>query len=243
LQIGSGLRTQAVNLRTQGPNLRSTQGPRFRPRDVGAQIQKRSDPDSGAQRPRFRSAGARMQDTGKRKGSKSGDRWPNSGHRGSNFRTRGLHDGGAQIQNTEGRRGSISGRTARCQAHGPKFRDAGTSSQDAGAQIQDTGRTRGAHIQKTQGPGRRGSISGHRDPNIGLSRTQRFSLRAQGFNFRSQGSISGHRELTSRFGTSGRRGPDSEAQRPRYRSAATKIQERRGPNSGHRKTQGLRGSD
>ena len=83
-----------------------------------------------------------MQDTGKRKGSKSGDRWPNSGHRGSNFRTRGLHDGGAQIQNTERRRGSISGRTARCQAHGPKFRDAGTSSQDAGAQFQDTGRTR-----------------------------------------------------------------------------------------------------
>ena len=167
------------------------QGPKFRPRDVGAQIQKHSDPDSGAQRPGFRSAGARMQDTGKRKGSKSGDRWPNSGHRGSNFRTRGLHDGGAQIQNTERRRGSISGRTARCQAHGPKFRDAGTSSQDAGAQIQDTGWTRGAHIQKTQGPGtgRRGSISGHRDPSSGRKDSSGHSDLVSGH----KGSISGAR--------------------------------------------------
>ena len=177
LQIGSGLRTQAVNLRTQGPNLRSTQGPRFRPRDVGAQIQKRSDPDSGAQRPRFRSAGARMQDTGKRKGPNSGDRWPNSGHRGSNFRTRGLHDGGPKF------------RTQR--DAGAQSRDAGTSSQDAGAQIQDTGWTRGAHIQKTQGPGtgRRGSISGHRDPSSGRKDSSGHSDLVSGH----KGSISGAR--------------------------------------------------
>ena len=42
----------------------------------------------------------------------------------------------------------------------------------------------------------------------------------------------------------GRRGPDSGAQRPRFRIvAATQIQELWGPNSGHRDTQGLRGPD
>ena len=151
LQIGSGLRTQAVNLRTQGPNLRSTQGPRFRPRDVGAQIQKRSDPDSGAQRPRFRSAGAQMQDTGRPRG-------PNSGHSGPNSGT-----GAPQIHETRLRMQGVHLRTQRPnprRTQGLKFR---TQWPSTATQIQESSEPDSRHTETR----RKSPNSGHRGSNLG----------------------------------------------------------------------------
>ena len=77
-----------------------------------------------------------MQDTGKRKGPNSGDRWPNSGHRGSNFRTRGLHDGGPKFR-TQGGHGEPTFKKHRAQDAGAQSQDTGTQAQDART-LQDT---------------------------------------------------------------------------------------------------------
>ena len=171
-------------------------------------------------------------------------------------RHRGLFPRGrAQFQDTGrdlNQRFDIS--ESRGPAQRPRFkthREARAQFRYAGAQIQAQGLLKFMR----HGSGCRESISEHRDPipggrrdsNSGHSRSvSRPGAQVQeaGPNFRTQGLKLKNRNLGERLGltytqdSKPRKEQGPRVQRSRFRRAATQIQDRRGPNSGHRETQG-----